>query len=430
MTKTQLDTGPTQANAGSLLRNSQRDINMVRLGVQHSVLLENGTADFGVSYQHLDARIPLSFAFLEADQNDVSVSGRIMQSRMFGDTLHHFVFGGLAVWGDNEGDRFRYAFADVKSTQSRDDDDRAWGMEVFAQDRFAISKKTELILGAQLIHVSRKTSETSISPSGVDGDSVNRSEYYTGVNPRIGFTHQLNNELQWFGNISRSFEPPTVTEFSALLDDGSFKVLDAQKATTFELSVRGTLANFNIDLAAYYSRVQDEILSQEDPSLPSGSNETVFSNANTTEHSGVEFGVQGELIPRVKIALAYTYNDFKFADDDLFGNNELPGIPQHFLRAEVMVQTEAGFYFGPTLDYSSDWYADFANSFKANAYTLIGAKLGYVFNNDVRLFAQAINLTDKEYASNTSIAAFADENSSLFNPGLERSIFFGLEWKM
>ena len=430
LTKQQLHTDPTQANAGSLLRNSQRDINLLRLSAQHSMLLENGSADFGISYQHLDTRIPLSFAFLEADQNDVSVSSRITQNRKLGKTLHNVVFGGLAVWGDNEGDRFRYAFADVKGTQSRDDDDRAWGLELFAQDRFAISEKTDLIFGAQLIHAARKTSETPISLAGAEGNSVNRSQYYTGFNPRIGFTHQLNNDVQFFGNVSRSFEPPTVTEASALLDDGLFEILDAQTATTFELGVRAALANLNVDLAAYYSRVQDEILSQEDPSVPSGSGETIFSNANTTEHSGIELGVQGELAPRLKISMAYTYNNFKFDDDDLFGNNELPGIPQHLLRAEVMVETQSGFYFGPTLDYSSDWYVDFANSFKANAYTLIGAKVGYTFNNDVRIFAQALNLSDKEYASNTAIAAFADNSSSLFNPGLERSIFFGLELNM
>lgn len=430
LTKQQLESDPTQANAASLLRNSQRDINMFRIGAQHSVLLEYGAADFGANFQHLDTRIPLSFAFLEADQNDVSVSSRVTQNRKLNNTLHQFVFGGLAVWGDNEGDRFRYAFDDVKGTQSRDDDDRAWGVELFAQDRFPLNKNTELIIGAQVIHASRKTSETPILLTGVDGNSANRSNYYTGFNPRIGFTKQMNNELQLFGNVSRSFEPPTVTEFSALLNDGSFEILDAQKATTFEVGARGNVANVNIDIAAYYSRVEDEILSQEDPSLPSGSGETVFSNANNTDHSGVEIGVQGELVPRFNIALTYTYNNFKFNNDDLFGNNELPGIPKHLLHAEVMYETKSGFYFGPTLDYSSDWYVDFANSFKANAYTLFGAKLGYALTEDFRIFAQAVNLADKEYASNTAIAAMADENSSLFNPGLERSIFFGLELKM
>ena len=430
LTKQQLETDPTQANAESLLRNSQRDINMFRLGIQHSVVLGNGAADFGVSYQHLDTRIPLSFAFLEADQNDVSVSGRVTQNRMLGNSVHNFVFGGLAVWGDNEGDRFRYAFADVKGTQSRDDDDRAWGLELFAQDRFALHENTEFIVGAQLIHASRKTSETAISQTGMEGNSVNRSEYYTGVNPRIGFTYQLNSDMQIFGNVSRSFEPPTVTEFSALLDDGSFEILDAQKATTFELGARGKLANLNIDFATYYSRLQDEILNQEDPSVPSGSGETVFSNADNTDHSGIEFGMQGELFPHVNVALSYTYNNFKFDDDNLWGNNELPGIPQHLLRAEIMYQMATGFYFGPTLDYSSDWYVDFANSFKANAYTIFGAKAGYNIGDDLRIFVQAINLDDKKYASNTAIADIADESSSLFNPGLERSVYVGLEWRM
>ena len=430
LTKQQLETDPTQANAGSLLRNSQRDINMVRVSAQQSVLLENGTADFGVSIQHLDTRIPLSFAFLEADQNDVSVSSRITQNRMFNNTMHHFVFGGLAVWGDNEGDRFRYAFSDQKGTQSRVDDDRAWGVELYAQDRIALNESTDLIFGAQAIHASRKTSETPISITGVEGDSVNRSEYYTGFNPRFGFTQRLKNKLQWYSNVSRSYEPPTVTEFSALLNDGSFEILDAQTATTFELGVRGKVASVNVDVAAYYSRVQDEILSQEDPSVPSGSGETVFNNANNTDHSGLELGVNGEFSTQINFALTYSYNNFKFDDDDLYGNNELPGIPRHILHTELMVQTQSGFYFGPTLDYSSDWYVDFANSFKANAYTLFGAKAGYHISDDLRVFVQAINLDDEVYTSNTAIADVADETSSLFNPGLERSFYVGLELEL
>ena len=430
LTKQQLESDPTQANAQSLLRNSQRDINMFRLSAHHSVLLESGTIDFGASYQHLDTRIPLSFAFLEADQNDVSFSTRIKQNRTLNNKLHRFIFGGLAVWGDNEGDRFRYAFGDAKGSQSRDDDDRAWGIELFAQDSLQLLKHTEFIIGAQLIHASRKTSETPISPSGQAGDSINRSAYYTGFNPRLGFIHQLSNSLQLFGNISRSFEPPTVTESSALLNNGSFEILDAQKATTFELGVRGEIENVTIDFATYYSRVQDEILNQEDPSLPSGSNETVFINASNTDHSGVEFALYGEFMPRLNIALNYTYNEFNFSNDTLYGSNELPGIPKHLFHAELMYKTRWGFYFGPTLDYTSSWYVDFTNSFKANSYTLFGAKAGYIFADNFRIFMQAVNLDDEKYASNTAIAATADENSNLFNPGLERSVFFGLELRL
>ena len=429
LTKQQLEDDPTQANRGSLLRNSQRDINQFRITAQHSVVLKNGLkADFGASYQHLDTTIPLSFAFLEADQNDASISGRVVQDYVFYKKNHNIIFGGVGVWGDNEGDRFDYAFADKKGRQIRDDDDNSWGIELFAQDRFEINDVTEMIVGMQLIHAKRKTSETPILLSGDKGESLNRSKKYTGFNPRLGFIQNIQDDLYIFGNISRSYEPPTVSEFSALRNDGLFEILDAQDATTLEIGIRTSRAQyFNYEIVAYYSEVNNEILTQEDPSLPSGSGETIVTNADNTTHSGIEAGLDVDIAKNINVVMSYTYNNFKFNNDDLFSNNQIPGIPRHLLHAEIMFESSEGLFFGPTIDHSSSWYVDFANTVRTDSYTIFGAKLGYTYKNDLRFFAQIVNLADEVYASNTDIVDIADENSAIFNPGLERSLFFGVE---
>lgn len=432
ITKQQLEQDPSQANFASLLRNSQRDINLYRISAQHNVLLKNGgKAAFGASYQHLDTRIPLPFAFLEADQNDASVSTRFTQNIKFNKQIHNLTFGGLALWGDNEGDRFDYVNGDNKGRQIRDDDDRAWGIEAFFQDRIQVNSDTDIIIGTQLIHAKRETSEVPISVTGMSEESLDRSESYTGFNPRLGFIKKIGKDITIFGNINRSYEPPTVTEFSTLLDDGTFEILDAQKASTLELGIRRTdNKRLNYEITTYYSNIDDEILTQEDPSLPSGSNETVTSNANDTVHGGVEIGINGRITDNINLNMSYTYNDFKFDNDESYGNNTIPGIPHHIFNAELMYRSDSGFYIGPTINYSSDWYVDFENTTKADSYILLGAKMKYELDNNMQIFVQGVNLTDKVYASNTAITDVANNDSSLFNPGIDRSIFIGFQFEM
>lgn len=434
LTEDQFDDDSTQANGGSLLRNSQRDFNVFRLTGQHSVTFgENAKADFGINYQYLDMFHPLAFALLTADEQDLSLSARVTQAFNVFSKKHNVVYGGLATYGEDENGRFRYGEpqGEVRGSRSRDDEDEAWGIELYAQDTIEITEQTDLILGAQVLYAERDFSETPFSSAGVEGDTVSDREAYFGFSPRVGLTMQLNDRVQLFGNVSRSFEPPTTGEFSEPLDSGDSEVLDGQVATTFEIGSRGNLTDeLRYELAVYYADLNDEILFQEDPTLPSGSGEAVTLNADDSIHKGVEFGINGVVLPNFNLAAQYTYTKLEFDNDDIFGNNDIPGIPDHTFRAELIYRHPSGFYAGPTVEYSSDWYVDFENTTSTDAYTIWGAKAGYDINDRARLFVEAVNLEDDDYVSNTAITALADENTAVFNPGLERSIFAGLEIKM
>ena len=48
---------------------------------------------------------------------------------------------------------------------------------------------------------------------------------------------------------------------------------------------------------------------------------------------------------------AYTFNDFRYDNDVLWGDNELPGAPRHFLRAELLYKHPSGLYLGPNVEW-------------------------------------------------------------------------------
>jgi iron complex outermembrane receptor protein len=434
LTEDQFEDDPSQANAGSLRRNSQRDFNVFRLTGQHSINFgNNAKADFGINYQYLDMFHPLPFALLTADEHDLSFSARVTQTLTMFSNNHNLVYGSLASYGEDKNGRFRYEDpeGEARGSRSRDDENEAWGIELFAQDTIEMTDRTDLIFGAQVVYAERDFSETPVSSLGVEGDTISDRASYFGISPRVGVTMQLNDKVQLFGNISRSFEPPTTGEFSVPLDSGDAEVLDSQVSTTFEIGSRGNISDdLRYEIAVYYADLNDEILFQEDPTLPSGSGFAVTLNADDTVHSGVEFGINGKVLPNLDLVAHYTYTNLEFDNDDTFGNNDIPGIPDHTFRAELIYRNNNGFYIGPTMEYSSDWYVDFENTASTESYTIWGAKAGYVFNDRMRLFFEAVNLEDDDYISNTAITAFADDDTAVFNPGLERSLFGGLEIRM
>jgi len=430
LTRDQLEADPSQANPGSELVNSQRDFDLYRISAQHSVPLANGgKADFGLSFQHLDFFHPLRFALLLSDQNDTTASARVEQP--IGEH-HNLIYGALASWGESNDARssnFGLA-AGVPFNQgpiTERGDSRSYGLELFVQDTININDTVDVIVGTQAVFARRESSELDLRSSAFG----EREENYAGLSPRLGLIWAPTENAQYFTNLSRSFEAPTASAFAVDLDNTTEGILDEQIATTFEVGTRGTLRNMNYELALYYSNIEDEILTVENPRQDG---DTITSNADDTVHKGAEFGVSGALTPWLNMALAYTYNNFKFDNDSLFGSNELPSIPRNFANAEFTFHNQSGFNIGPTIQYADSHYVDFSNTVGNDAYVIYGLKASYQINDQFKVFLEARNLEDETFASNTSTAANlngdANGGNGLFNPGIDRSFFTGIEIKL
>jgi iron complex outermembrane receptor protein len=137
-----------------------------------------------------------------------------------------------------------------------------------------------------------------------------------------------------------------------------------------------------------------------------------------------------ELKPdRLVLRQVYLWNDFYFDDDATFGDNQLPGIPQHYYRAELLYEHPNGFYAGPNVEWVPKKYnVDSAETEFADPYALLGFKVGYRTERGFSVFFEAKNLTDKKYASTTSVVS-TFTGQSLFFPGDGRGFYGGIEWK-
>ncbi len=131
-------------------------------------------------------------------------------------------------------------------------------------------------------------------------------------------------------------------------------------------------------------------------------------------HQGVELGLlspvwDGGRSGKLDLRQAYTFSDFHYRDDDRFGGNTLPGIPKRYYQAQLRYSHPTGFYTSLNAEHSSKVAVDYANSYYAAAYTIVGATFGYdAPKQDWQAWVDLRNLTNRRYA-NTVTPGYDDK---------------------
>ncbi|MBV4507894.1 TonB-dependent receptor [Pseudomonas sp. BW13M1] len=253
-----------------------------------------------------------------------------------------------------------------------------------------------LTTGLAMIYTRRESDVTYPSSGG------KVSQHDWDYAPRLGLRYDIRPDLQVYGNLSRSVEPPHPWSlvWSAPVANQPMKMQN-QTATTLELGARGDSALGRWDLAWYYAQVRHELLNVE---VVQGLPFKEF-NASPTVHQGVEAGLDSLLweqpgTGKLSLRQAYTFSDFHYRDDDKFGDNRLPGIPMHYYQAELRYDWPSGFYAGVNTQMASKVQVDYANSYHADAYALLGARLGWDSpKRDWQTWLDLRNLTNKRYAA-------------------------------
>jgi len=190
-------------------------------------------------------------------------------------------------------------------------------------------------------------------------------------------------------------------------------------------------------MAVYRSWVDNEFIDQALPSFGGFISRTF--NADNTIHQGIELGVdfniQPDALKNAGLALTwrniYTYNDFHFDNDPIYGNNKLAGVPDHIYVSELKLDSEENWYFAINFRWIPDGpFVDYANTLQTPGYELFGMTAGIELTENVTIFASAENLFDQKYISNISTVADQSlENANVFTPGQGQAFFGGLTAK-
>ena len=426
LTKADALTSPRKADPAFVLQDQQRNIASVRLANKTTLRFGPTTVDVGLFAHHRHVDHPI-YRYLDYYVRDYGGFARATDDRVIGGFRNRLIVGANALNGAMDYKEYDNSGGAVKGPLLFSSLDKSENYSAYLENSFYVLPNVALIVSGQYFHAVRDRQDRFLT----DGDQSGRRAYDI-FSPKVGFVWDVDPTWQVFGNISRSAEAPTfdVNSFSA----PASSTVNAQTGTTYEIGTRGRRPDFTWDISLYRTELRNELQCLTTaPWAPC----TVV-NADRTVHQGIEAGLGFAFLKNVAaqedrfwFRLAYTYNDFFFDGDALYGNNRLPGVPPHTVRAEVLYKHPSGFYAGPNVEWVPQaFFADNANSLAVDPYALLNFRIGFEKESaGWSGYLEGRNLLDTRYVSATMIAGNATVASALFSPGYGRAVYGGMRYR-
>lgn len=425
ITKAQALTTPTMANPGWVTQDQQRNVDSIRIANKTTLHLDQTVVDVGAFYSYRHVMHPI-YQWLDYTVDDYGGFIRAVDERQLGGLRNRLTVGVNLQNGTIDTQQFVNLAGAVKGALAASMVDNSTNLSVYAENSLYVQPDLAVIVGMQYLDAGRDRRDRFLT----NGDQSGKKTYGL-FSPRFGLLWDAGADWQVFANISRSAEIPTY-DANSFASPASAN-LRAQRATTFEIGTRGRSGMIGWDFSLYRSNIKDELQCLTTGPFSACS----IINAGRTVHQGIEAGLDAA-IPvsaftpgdSLAIAAAYTYSDFYFDGDARYGNNELPGIPRQYLRAEMLYKHPSGFYAGPNLEWApGHYFADNANTLAVDPYALVNFKVGFDTGAQWSAYMEGRNLADKHYISTVAIAGVASATSEIFNPGIGRAVFGGLRFQ-
>ncbi|MFQ6045966.1 MAG: TonB-dependent receptor family protein [Gemmatimonadales bacterium] len=310
--------------------------------------------------------------------------------------------------------------------------DRVFELGPFLQAELELGRGAAVTAGMRYDRV-RFAVEDSMSRLDATAPDRSGTRTLSAVSSSGGLTVSLAPSFVPYVSVATSFETPTTTELINRPDGagGLNTDLEPQHATNFELGVRGRVGTvMEYSLALFDAQVTDELIPFESPTEPG---RTVYRNAGSSTHRGLESRVALRSTLGVRLSAAHTYADYRFekfeVEGDTLDGNRIPGVPRHYLHVSAEYGRAAGFWIAVDNTLSSSMYVDDRNTEEAMAegWWTVTARAGW--NGSIgrwRLapFVSLLNLFDRRHAGSVVVNA---RFGRYYEPAPGRNVLVGAE---
>ena len=266
---------------------------------------------------------------------------------------------------------------------------------------------------------------------------------YDEVSPALALSWTPTPDDHLFVALSHTFEPPSHDDLLATINGTpnssagrpapgnpalpaavfATPALEAQTGDTLEIGWRGRRGPVAFDAVAYYAWLDNELLNLRDATGVS----IGAINAGETRHFGLELAAGAALTPQLNARLAYVYQDFRFVDDPVRGDNRLAGAPPHVVNLDLDYSPVPSLVLGLSLHWLPDETpVDNLNTLYNDAYTVVDARAIYRTSERWRLFVEARNIGDETYAASTLVVDQAQPGQAVYIPGDGRAVYAGV----
>ena len=294
-----------------------------------------------------------------------------------------------------------------QSTITLDQDEQFTSVAIYALDHFKAGK---WLFTAGLRY---DYNQITIDDFLIDDGDTSGDILLNNINPSVGASFEWKPNQQVYASFSTSFETPALSELSTdpINGDGFNENLDSQRATNYELGLKGAIADrLHYQLALFLINTQDDLVPFELEAFPDRS---FFRNAGETRRRGIELEAQYAFSKAWNASASFTYSDFEYRDFVLpngdFTGNVLPGIPQSTTTFQLRYGKATGLQGALQGNLVGRLYANDSNEVVVDGYELINLRIGYIWNLkriQIQPYFGFNNILDAQYTDNVRINAF------------------------
>ncbi|MGM0542245.1 MAG: TonB-dependent receptor family protein, partial [Pseudomonadota bacterium] len=283
-------------------------------------------------------------------------------------------------------------------TLTKEINQSADSMALFAQNRFIIDEKLAITAGLRVENYTQKT--VNELDQTKNGETSN-----TEMMPGVGVTYQVSPTAQFFGGVYKAFAPAQNTD--AISKDGIDQELEAERSTNIEIGVRGGNQKLSYEITAFQMDFENQV-------IPSNSGGFVTANGGETLHQGLEAALGVDMGAGFTLDVNTTYiPTAKFVGDryqadgvtiDIADGNRVTYSPELVANLKLGYQT-GDLKTALIANYIGEQYSDPQNTTdieentsgfftgKVDAYTTFDVTANYAVNKQLNLFGAVKNLT-------------------------------------
>lgn len=325
-------------------------------------------------------------------------------------------------------DQTRRGFVNNNGTPGelrRNENSNADNVDLFGQVDWIFAPQWKVAAGARTSRVRFSVDDRYVTP---DSPNDSGSVEYRNTSPVLGLVWYANDNLNFYGNIGRGFETPTLAE-SAYRSGGTGPNLGLQpsKSRQGEIGMKWRSGTQSADLALFTARSRNEIVP-----LATENGRSIFQNVDGVQRRGLEASWRNDM-GSFSTQFAYTLLDARFKQSFTRPNgvvvaagNRLPGAPLHSLFTQIEYRPAQTLSTALEMRVESKTYVDDLNSETAPGYAVFNLRAAQEFRAGAArwtLFGRIDNVFDRDYAGSVIVN---DGNRRFYEPAPGRRFFIGL----
>ncbi|MGY2228867.1 TonB-dependent receptor [Pseudomonas tolaasii] len=311
----------------------------------------------------------------------------------------------------------------VKGALGRDEIDTATSLDPFVQANWLLGDWT---LQAGLRH---STMTMDVDDHFLSDGNDSGSKTYQQNSPSVSVMYAFTPDLHGYVSAGKGFETPTQAEsaYSSTANGFNF-ALKPSVSKQLEVGLKARIGqDTRLNAAVFQITTDDELVVQQ-----SVGGRTTYQNAGRTLRRGFELGLESQLSEHWSTNLAYTRlqatydSDFTNSGKTIDKGNDLPGVPQTTLFAELNWKPRDWVSTGLEGMYRSKVYVEDTNTQRAaSGYSVFNWRARFEQKVEHWTFHQTLrldNLLDRQYVGSVIVG---DGNSRYYEAAPGRSWYAG-----